>query len=167
MSLNEAKVQADQSVHDIFWMKKALILAKKAFLIGEVPVGAVIVLENQLVGEGFNNAIGTHDPSAHAEIQALRNAGKALDNYRLVNCDLYVTLEPCMMCAGAIIHSRIRRLIYAADEPKAGSVFSHMNALTLPQMNHSVALKRGLLKNDSSALLKQFFKEKREANLRF
>ena len=146
---------------DCQWMNAALEEAKKAALTGEVPVGAVIVYENNIIGRGHNQVISTCNPVAHAEILALQSAAKTINNYRLVNCDLYVTLEPCTMCAGAIIHSRIRKLIYGASEPKAGAISSTNEVLLQPQMNYRVASKGGVLSETCGRLISDLFKAKR------
>lgn len=143
------------------WMTRALELAWKAENHGEVPVGAVVVLDNKIVGEGFNQTISTHDPSAHAEIIALRNAGANLNNYRLPECDLYVTIEPCAMCAGAMIHARIKKLFFGATEPKAGAVISQLNIFDGGHLNHRVSYRGGILEQDCSALISDFFRSKR------
>ena len=128
---------------------------------GEVPVGAIVIFENQLVGRGYNSPISSHDPTAHAEILALREAGERLGNYRLGGCDLYVTVEPCGMCAGAIVHARIRRLIYGADDPKAGAVVSVMRVLENPALNHRVAVTSGVLAGKCMEQVQTFFRERR------
>ena len=124
--------------NDEYWMQRAIALAEQADTFNEVPVGAVIVRDGALLGEGFNQPISSCDPSAHAEILALRQAALAADNYRLPGATLYVTIEPCAMCAGAIIHSRIERVVFAATEPKAGAVCSHLQLFDQAQMNHRV-----------------------------
>ncbi|MFT7234848.1 MAG: tRNA(adenine34) deaminase [Methylophagaceae bacterium] len=149
------------TLNDTKWMQYALSLAEKAQQQGEVPVGAVIIQNDALIGEGWNQPISTHDPTAHAEIQAIRSASININNYRLPNTTLYVTLEPCLMCAGAIIHSRIERLIYAAMEPKAGAAGSCFHVLDDKRLNHHVQCEQGLLAEESSHLLRQFFKARR------
>ena len=143
------------------FMAQAMRLALKAADIGEVPVGALVVSDGQIIGQGYNQTISSHDPCGHAEIMALRQAAQCVGNYRLSGCDLYVTLEPCTMCVGAIIHARIRRLVYAANEPKAGAVASQLQLLSLPHYNHLVKVEAGLLAPDSSAMLSNFFKQRR------
>ena len=123
---------------DQYFMAKAMELAAQAAKIGEVPVGALVVHEGQIIGQGYNQTISAHDPCAHAEIMALRQAAQMIGNYRLSGCDLYVTLEPCTMCVGAIIHARIKRLVYAATEPKAGAVVSQLQLFSLPHYKHIV-----------------------------
>lgn len=146
---------------DNVWMKRAIELAKRAADQGEVPVGAVLVSEKQIIGEGFNCSIGQHDPTAHAEIVAMRNASKALGNYRLPNTTLYVTLEPCIMCAGAMIHARIGRLIHGALDPKAGAIESRTRILDNPFLNHRIQYSGGLFSNECGEILSQFFRARR------
>jgi len=148
------------------WMMQALDLAQHAADLGEVPVGALVVLDGQIIGRGWNRPITGHDPCAHAEVVALREAALAVQNYRLVNADLYVTLEPCMMCAGAIVHARIRRVIYAALEPKAGALVSQLQALSLAHLNHKPEVVGGVLAAESSELISQFFRRRREEQKR-
>ncbi|MCF6226321.1 MAG: tRNA adenosine(34) deaminase TadA [Xanthomonadales bacterium] len=152
------------SCADIDWMEYALILASKAESKGEVPVGAVLVRDQKLLAEGYNRVITDSDPSAHAEVVALRNAGKAVGNYRLPGTTLYVTLEPCCMCAGAIIHSRVDRVIYAATDPKTGAAGSRFNVLNSDKHNHQPIIEGGLLADDASAQLKSFFATRRKAH---
>ncbi len=147
--------------NDEYWMTRALELAQQAQQRNEVPVGALIVRDGQLLGEGFNQPISSRDPSAHAEIVALRQAALTADNYRLPGATLYVTIEPCAMCAGAIVHSRIARLVYGAAEPKAGAVCSHLQLFEQPQMNHLVVWQGGVLAEQSSALVQAFFSRRR------
>lgn len=146
---------------DEFWMEEALREAQRAEAAGEVPVGAVVVYEEQIVGRGHNRPISSHDPTAHAEILALREAGQRLGNYRLQGCDLYVTVEPCAMCAGAIVHGRIRRLVYGADDPKAGAVVSVMQVLENPSLNHQVEVRSGVLAGRCMEQVQGFFRERR------
>jgi tRNA(adenine34) deaminase len=148
------------------WMRHALALALKADASNEVPVGAVIVREGIIIGEGFNQPISSNDPSAHAEIVALRDAGQAVDNYRFLGATMYVTVEPCAMCAGAIIHSRITRLVYAASEPKAGAVCSHFQLFDQPQMNHKVVWLGEVLTGEASSILQAFFARRRDEKKR-
>lgn len=147
--------------NDVFWMEKALILANKAAIQGEVPVGSVVVLNNEIIAEGCNCPISTHDCSAHAEIIALRAAAKEVQNYRLNNMTLYVTLEPCLMCVGAMIHARIDRLVFGAYDPKSGAVGSQINSLAFPWLNHRINYTGGVLAEECGEILKQFFKERR------
>ncbi len=147
---------------DEHWMREALTLAELGAAVGEVPVGAVVVYKDRIVGRGYNSPIGRTDPSAHAEILAIRDAARTLGNYRLIDCDLYVTLEPCSMCAGALVHSRIRRLVYGATEPKAGAVVSKDQALQRNSLNHFVELTGGVLAGECSTMLSAFFRRRRE-----
>jgi tRNA(adenine34) deaminase len=146
---------------DDIWMEEALCAAQEALRMGEVPVGAVVVLDNKVVGRGWNRNLRESDPSAHAEIVALRNAGAAIGNHRLMGCELFVTIEPCAMCAGAMIHSRLKRLIYGADDPKAGAVHSVMQVLNHPRLNHIMEVRGGVLADRCAELLKGFFRERR------
>ena len=146
---------------DEHWMQRALELAREAESAGEVPVGAVLVKDNEIIGEGFNAPISNHDPSAHAEIVALRAAGLIQKNYRLPGTTLYVTLEPCCMCAGAIVQARLERLVYATGDPKAGAAGSVFDLLTTNQLNHTVEVAGGLMQQEASDLLSEFFKSRR------
>ncbi|MBE0439534.1 MAG: tRNA adenosine(34) deaminase TadA [Gammaproteobacteria bacterium] len=146
---------------DEFWMAHALTLAEHAEQQGEVPVGAVIIQNDSIIGEGWNQAILSNDPTAHAEIVAIRNACQQIENYRLLNSTLYVTLEPCLMCAGAIIHARIARVVYATKEPKTGASGSCFDVFNTQQLNHYVHSEHGVLAKQSSELLLNFFKAKR------
>lgn len=148
---------------DRYWMARALGYARHAEAEGEVPVGAIVVLEGQIVGVGWNRNIGAHDPSAHAEIIAMRDAGQRLNNHRLVGAELYATLEPCPMCAGAIVHARIARVVYAADDPKTGAAGSVFDLLGDERHNHRVALTPGVLREEASRMLTDFFRAKRAA----
>lgn len=144
------------------WMQEALRLAQRAADKNEVPVGAVVVLNNEIIGRGYNQPISSCDPSAHAEIVALRDAATSVGNYRLPEACLYVTLEPCTMCVGAIVHSRIKRLVYGAKEPKAGVVESQANLLERDYLNHCVEHRGGVLQQSCSKLLSDFFARRRE-----
>lgn len=148
-------------MQDEQWLQQALGLAEEAQRHGEVPVGALIVKDGEVIGRGYNQPISTHDPSAHAEIVALRQAAAYLKNYRLTGAVLYCTLEPCAMCAGAIIQARLAKVVFAALDPKAGAVCSVLQLLDHPQLNHRVEVEHGLLAQSASQLLKQFFKERR------
>ena len=143
------------------WMRHALTLAHKAADLGEVPVGAVLVKEGQLISEGWNQPIMNHDPTAHAEIMAIRNAAQSIENYRLPGTTLYITIEPCSMCAGAIIHSRISRVVFGASEPRAGAAGSVINLLQNEQFNHQTELTSGVLADECSQILKDFFARRR------
>src|SRR5215470_20026897 len=146
---------------DELWMQEALRAAQRALDIGEVPVGAVAVCDDQIVGRGWNRNITDHDPTAHAEIVALREAGANVGNHRLGDCELFATIEPCAMCACAMIHARIRRLVYGADDPKAGAVRSVIQVLNHPSMNHRIEVWSGVLAGRSAELLQEFFKSRR------
>jgi len=143
-------------------MEEALRCAQRALEIGEVPVGAVVVREGRLVGRGWNqNILGT-DPTAHAEVVALREAGTAVGNHRLVDCELFATIEPCAMCAGAMVHARVRRLVYGADDPKAGAVRSVMQVLNHPDLNHKIDVRGGVLAGRCADIVQKFFRNRRD-----
>ena len=163
MARIRAPVVTDMSAEtDIHWMARALDLARHAeSREGEVPVGAVIVLDGALVGEGWNRNIGASDPTAHAEIMALRDAGRRLGNYRFPGADLYVTLEPCAMCAGAIVHARIARVVFGARDPKTGAAGSVFDLLQHERHNHRVDVVEGVLGAEASELLSGFFRARR------
>lgn len=147
---------------DEFFMRHALAAAQEAYNIGEVPVGAVLVKDNNIIAQGYNQSISTHDASAHAEMQALRAAGLSLQNYRLPNCELYVTLEPCLMCTGAMFHARISRVIYATPDPKTGTVHSVLNLFEEKRLNHHTTVIGGVLVDEARELLQRFFRERRQ-----
>lgn len=142
-------------------MEAALACARRAEALGEVPVGAVVVKDGELVAEGWNRPIVSHDPSAHAEMVALRAAAQRLGNYRLPGTTLYVTLEPCAMCAGLMIHARVQRLVFGASDPKAGAVQSVYDLIAQPRLNHRVEWRGGVLESECSELLRQFFRARR------
>lgn len=144
------------------FMQAAIEQAKLADTLNEVPVGAVVVLDGQIIGRGFNQPISACDPTAHAEVMALRDAAKNIENYRLVDADLYVTVEPCTMCSGAIVHSRIRRIIYGTTEPKAGVAQSQEIIFTKPYFNHQVEVVSGVLAQACTDVIQAFFKRRRE-----
>lgn len=146
---------------DSFYMREALSLARSAECLGEVPVGAVVVRNGEIVGRGFNSPIGEHDPTAHAEIAALRDAARNLGNYRLPGCELFVTLEPCAMCAGAILHARIARVVYGARDPKTGVHGSIVDLFAVERLNHHTQVEGGLLAEECGSLLSQFFAARR------
>jgi tRNA(adenine34) deaminase len=146
---------------DRAWMSEALAEARLAGEAGEVPIGAVIVHEGAIIARGQNRTLRAVDPTAHAEIVALRAAAKALGNYRLNGCSLYVTLEPCAMCAGAMIHARLDRLVFAAPDPKTGACGSVLAVLNHPQLNHQMQMEQGVLAEDSAELLRSFFRQRR------
>jgi tRNA(adenine34) deaminase len=156
-----AKDEPPTTIPDELWMEQALRSAQRALEGGEVPVGAVVVHQGRVVGQGWNRNLSDSDPSAHAEIIALREAGKNLGNHRLGACELFVTIEPCAMCAGAIMHARLQRLIYGADDPKAGAVHSVMQVVNNPQLNHRMEVRGGVLAGRSGELLQEFFKKRR------
>jgi tRNA(adenine34) deaminase len=146
---------------DELWMEEALRAAQRALEAGEVPIGAVMVCDEKIIARGWNRNIRDADPTAHAEIVALREAAKILGNHRLEQCDLFVTIEPCPMCAGAMVHARIQRLVYGADDPKAGAVRSVMQVLNHPQLNHRTEVRTGVLAGRCAELLQTFFKSRR------
>jgi tRNA(adenine34) deaminase len=152
----------DSSVSDLEAMAAALAEARLADDAGEVPIGAVVVYDGGIIARGQNSVIRLNDPTAHAEIIALRQAAHLLGNYRINGCTLYVTLEPCAMCAGAMIHARIDRLVYAAADPKAGACGSVLSVLNHPQLNHQMKVEQGILANESAELLRSFFRKRRE-----
>jgi tRNA(adenine34) deaminase len=146
------------------WMREALIEARRAGESGEVPVGAVVVAGDDIVGRGGNQPIGAQDPTAHAEIVAIRDAARRAGNYRLVGCTLVVSVEPCLMCIGALVHARIGLLVYGAPEPKAGAVLSVARALSHPGLNHRFPIVAGVLEDDCRGLLQDFFRSRRESS---
>jgi tRNA(adenine34) deaminase len=148
---------------DIEFMREALKLAQEARACGEVPVGSLLVRADSIIARGRNSPIASHDPTAHAEIAVLRNAGAALGNYRLSGTTLYVTLEPCLMCASAIIHARVGRLVFGAWDPRAGGAGSIVNVFTLPGVNHRVDVFGGVLADESRELIDSFFAARRQA----
>ena len=146
---------------DELWMEEALRCAQRALEMNEVPVGAIVVCANKLVGRGWNRNISDSDPTAHAEMIALREAGAAIGNHRLGDCELFVTIEPCSMCSGAMVHARVKRLVYGSDDPKAGAVHSVMQVVNHPQLNHKLEVRGGVLAGRSAGLLQTFFKSRR------
>ncbi len=146
---------------DMEWMSKALVLAEQAGAIGEVPVGSLLVKDGVVVGEGYNTPISHCDPTAHAEIMALRDGAARLKNYRLPDTTLYVTIEPCTMCIGAIIHARVSRLVYGAKEPRAGAVESQLELPTLAHYNHKLDVVGGVLAEQCGELIRAFFRDRR------
>jgi len=143
------------------WMTHAIKLAEHAESIDEVPVGAVIVKDNKIISAGWNQPITSNDPTAHAEVIALRAAAQAIENYRLVDTTLYVTLEPCAMCAGALIHARVKRVVFGATDPRTGAAGSMFNILNTTKLNHTIEVEHGVLEKECAQLLKEFFKKKR------
>lgn len=156
-------MNADFTEHDVAFMQRALVLAREGEQLGEVPVGAVLVRDGEIVGEGFNAPISRHDPTAHAEVVALREAAAFAGNYRLDNTTLYVTLEPCTMCVGALVHARVARVVFAASEPKAGSLVSARRQLDSGYYNHVFQFQGGLLAEEAGAMLSDFFRRRRAA----
>ena len=146
---------------DELYMEEALREAARAQAAGEVPVGAVVVCGGRIVGRGWNRNIADSDPTAHAEILALREAARALGNHRLLDCEMFVTIEPCAMCAGALVHARLKRLVYGVDDPKAGAVHSIMSVLNHPQLNHQMEVTGGVLAARCQELLQSFFRARR------
>jgi tRNA(adenine34) deaminase len=161
--LTHDKTKASDHSDELF-MEEALRAAQRALEIGEVPVGAVVVYESRVVACGWNRNLADKDPTAHAEIVALREAGAIVGNHRLEECDLFATIEPCAMCAGALVHARIKRLIYGADDPKAGAVHSVMQVLNHPLLNHRIQVQGGVLAGRSAELLQTFFRERRKGS---
>ncbi len=155
------KTASDEVHSDELWMEEALRCAQRALEAGEVPVGAVVVSNGRIVGRGWNRNIRDGDPTAHAEVVALREAGAAVGNHRLEGCELFVTIEPCAMCAGAMMHARIQRLVYGADDPKAGMVHSVLAVLNHPQLNHKIEVRSGVLAGRSAEVLQSFFRNRR------
>jgi len=150
------------STSDELWMEEALRVAQRALDAGEVPVGAIVVRAGKIVGRGWNRNLTDVDPTAHAEILALREAGARVGNHRLGDCELFATIEPCAMCAGAMVHARLKRLVYGADDPKAGAVHSVLQVLNHPQLNHQMEVSRGVLASRCADLLQSFFRQRRE-----
>lgn len=150
-------------MRDLIFMQQAISQAHNAWALGEVPVGAVVVKDGQVVATGFNQPIGTHDPTAHAEIMALRAAATILGNYRLPGCELYVTLEPCAMCSGAMMHARLARVVYGAPDPKTGACGSIVNLFEQEKLNHHTEIVGGVLAEECGTLLKEFFAARRRA----
>ena len=147
---------------DQYWMKKALECAQRAEATDEIPVGAVLVRDDELIAQGWNQSITLNDPSAHAEMMAIRQAGQILNNYRLIDCTLYVTLEPCSMCAGLLVHSRIKRLVFGATDLKTGSAGSIMNLVQEPRLNHQLEVTSGVLAQQCAEQLSAFFRRRRQ-----
>jgi tRNA(adenine34) deaminase len=148
-------------ISDLEAMQVALAEARLAAEAGEVPIGAVLIHESQIIARGQNRVLRDNDPTSHAEIVCIREAAKILGNYRLTSCSIFATLEPCAMCAGAMIHARVNRLVFAAPDPKAGACGSVLSVLNHPQLNHKMAVEHGILADESAALLRSFFRERR------
>ena len=149
---------------DNHFMIRALELAQQAANRGEVPVGAVVVRNGEIIGQGHNQPIASHDPTAHAEIMAMRDASKNLSNYRLTGCDIYVTIEPCTMCVGAMVHARIRQIFFGALEPRAGALTSQLQLMEDGRFNHSILWEGGILADQCASVLRDFFRQKRSQN---
>jgi tRNA(adenine34) deaminase len=152
---------SDELRSDELWMEEALRSAQRALEAGEVPVGAVVVCQGRVVGRGWNRNLSDCDPTAHAEIVALREAGRTLGNHRLGDCELFATIEPCAMCAGAAVHARVRRLVYGADDPKAGAIHSVLQVVNHPALNHRMEVRGGVLAGRSAEILQEFFRNRR------
>ncbi|MGA9815200.1 MAG: tRNA adenosine(34) deaminase TadA [Terriglobales bacterium] len=161
MNHAENPPRTNEAASDELFMEEALRSAQRAFEAGEVPVGAVVVCEGKIVGRGGNRNLADRDPTAHAEIIALREAGTALGNHRLEGCEVFATIEPCAMCAGALVHARLKRLVYGADDPKAGAVQSVMQVLNHPSLNHRMEVRSGVLAGRCAELLQRFFRQRR------
>jgi tRNA(adenine34) deaminase len=156
-----AELSSADPSSDELWMEEALRSAQRALEAGEVPVGAVVVCAGRMVGRGWNRNLTDSDPTAHAEIVALREAGRNLGNHRLGDCELFATIEPCAMCAGAAVHARLRRLVYGADDPKAGAVHSILQVANHPSLNHQMEIRGGVLAGRSAEQLQEFFRKRR------
>ena len=160
--LTEIAMEDIATEEDIMWMRHALTLADKAESIGEVPGGACVVLNGELIGEGFNTPITDNDPSAHAELRAVKEAAAAVQNYRLIDATLYVTLEPCSMCAGMLVHARVKRVVFGAKDAKTGAAGSVMNLLQHPALNHQLEVVSGVLADECANKLSDFFRKRRK-----
>ena len=160
-TLPNAEARPDQKSDELL-MEEALRAAQRALEAGEVPVGAIVVCSGKIVGRGGNRNLADSDPTAHAEVVALRQAGTAIGNHRLEDCELFVTIEPCAMCAGAVVHARLKRLVYGADDPKAGAVHSVMQVLNHPSLNHQMEVRGGVLAGRCAEVLQEFFRSRRE-----
>ncbi len=152
---------SDELRSDELWMEEALRCAQRALESGEVPVGAVVVCAGRVIGRGWNQNLTNSDPTAHAEIVALREAGRNAGNHRLGDCELFVTIEPCAMCAGAAVHARLRRLVYGADDPKAGAVHSILQVTNHPALNHKMEIREGVLAGRAAEMVQEFFRSRR------
>jgi tRNA(adenine34) deaminase len=159
---NDDEISHKQEQLDMVFMQRAFELAQQAEQHNEIPVGAVVVYQGKIIAEGYNQSIMLNDPSSHAEMNAIRQAGAYLNNYRLLDCTLYVTLEPCPMCAGLLVHSRIKRLVYASKDLKTGAAGSALNLVNNPQLNHQLIVDSGVMQEDCSQLLSSFFKRRRK-----
>jgi tRNA(adenine34) deaminase len=162
MAVNNTQAPSPQQLIDRKWMAYALSLADQAEAVNEIPVGAVLVKDDRVVAEGWNLSIANHDACGHAEIRALREGGKEIQNYRLIDCTLYVTLEPCPMCAGALVHARVKRLVYGAGDYKTGAAGSVFNLLENDKLNHQVEVTAGVLAEQCATKISNFFKRRRK-----
>ncbi len=160
--LSEFSMEQSATEEDVMWMRHALTLADKAESIGEVPVGACVVLNGELIGEGFNTPITDNDPSAHAELRAVKEAASKVQNYRLIDATLYATLEPCSMCAGMLVHARVKRVVFGAKDAKTGAAGSVMNLLQHPALNHQLEIVSGVLAEECASKLSDFFRKRRK-----
>jgi tRNA(adenine34) deaminase len=158
---SSGELSSDETPSDELWMAEALRCAQRALESGEVPVGAVVVCAGRVVGRGWNRNLTDCDPTAHAEIVALREAGKNVGNHRLGDCELFATIEPCAMCAGAAVHARVRRLVYGANDPKAGAVHSILQVVNHPSLNHQMEIRGGVLAGRSAEMVQEFFRRRR------
>jgi tRNA(adenine34) deaminase len=158
---NDQRLTTDHCSSDELIMEEALRAGQRALEVGEVPVGAVVVCDGRVIARGWNRNLTGTDPTAHAEIVALREAGAVLGNHRMGDCELFATIEPCAMCAGALIHARIKRLVYGADDAKAGAVHSVMQVLNHPQLNHRIEVKSGVLAGRCAEVMQSFFRQRR------
>jgi len=159
--MNHRRVENAGGPSDELWMEDALRCAQRALEAGEVPVGAVVVCQGRVIGRGWNRNLTDNDPSAHAEIVALREAGQNAGNHRLGDCELFVTIEPCAMCAGAAVHARVRRLVYGADDPKAGAIRSILQVANHPGLNHKMEIREGVLAGRAAEMVQEFFRKRR------
>ena len=157
--------QQPTTAPDELWMEEALRAAQRAVELGDVPVGAVVICDGKIVARGWNRNLTDSDPTAHAEIVALREAGATVGNHRLGDCELFVTIEPCAMCAGAMVHARLKRVVYGADDPKAGAAGSVMQVLNHPRLNHQMEVRKGVLAGRSAELLQTFFRQRRAESI--
>ncbi len=162
LKMPSASNPAPTPLSDELWMEEALRAGLRALEVGEVPVGAIVVCEGRIVGRGFNQNLAGPDPTSHAEIVALREAARALGNHRLLDCEMFVTIEPCAMCAGALVLARLKRLVYGADDRKAGAVHSVLNVLNHPQLNHVMEVRGGVLAGRCADQVQAFFRRRRE-----
>jgi tRNA(adenine34) deaminase len=159
--ISKVQVSSPLNSSDELWMEEALRCAQRALDAGEVPVGAVVICNGNIVGRGWNRNLSDHDPTAHAEIVALREAGRVVGNHRLIDCELFATIEPCAMCAGAAVHARISRLVFGADDPKAGAVHSLLPVVNYPGLNHKMDVQGGVLAGRSAEIMQEFFRQRR------